>query len=589
MVADQIRFHVERDRVRTAIFLIVILALLARLVTLGYRVAHFDEARVAWWSLNHMRTGQFQYRYIIHGPFLQHINSVVFSLLGPTDFALRFVPALVGGLLPLSALLFRAHLRSSEVVALALFLAFNPVLLYYSRFSRNTILVASFMFVAFGLFVRAINLRDARYAYAAVAFAGLGFTAKENAIVYLIVWVGATVLLVDHRLFSPLSDESGLDRLRAIWPSKEAYRRVGPLLKHIVIALFVFIGVVVFFYAPRGVEIGLFRVVTNPVRLPAMVEATIGLHPQQFDSVNWQGGYDGGIIGGLEYWFGGPSRSGQDSNVVTGYVETLGRFLRLLAEYAAPLLGLGLVGFLAERYASARPRELVMFSAYWGFVSVLGYPFGTDIWGAWITVNALIPLAIPAAVGLALVYRWGREALADQDRAGTALAVFLVVLMAGQAAYVGVHGVYLHPTGTDNQLVQYAQPHQDLRPVLQDLSAAAATNDGPDVLIYDDPDALRSLVDGKEQELWTPACLHWFRSLPLPWYIERDRMNATCAASLDELDRQAAADPPFVIARVDNRTEVANHLTDYEIYGTYYHRTTEFEKVVFVHEDYVTS
>lgn len=218
MVPPAIRSRIERDRVAAAVVAIVVLALLARLLALGGRVAHYDEARVAWWTLDQMRTGRFQYRHIIHGPFLQHVNTHVFSLLGPSDFAARLVPALVGGLLPLSALLFRAHLRGSEVVALALLLAFDPILLYNSRFSRSTVLVAAFMFVVFGLFVRALDARDVRYAHAGVVFAALGFTTKENAVVYVLVWVGATALLVDHRLFSLHAGESGLNRVRAIRP-----------------------------------------------------------------------------------------------------------------------------------------------------------------------------------------------------------------------------------------------------------------------------------------------------------------------------------------------------------------------------------
>ncbi|MEF8840826.1 MAG: flippase activity-associated protein Agl23, partial [Haloarculaceae archaeon] len=116
------------DDLTRGVALTVLAGLALRLVVLGSRVAHFDEGRVAYFTEYFVRTGNFEYRPIIHGPFLQHVNSGVFAALGPTDFAMRLVVALVGAALPLTALLFRDRLRETEVLALAFFLALNPVL-----------------------------------------------------------------------------------------------------------------------------------------------------------------------------------------------------------------------------------------------------------------------------------------------------------------------------------------------------------------------------------------------------------------------------------------------------------------------------
>jgi uncharacterized protein (TIGR03663 family) len=189
------------DWVRLAVVDVAILALVLRVFELGGRVAHWDEARVGFWILEYMQTGNFQYRPIIHGPFYHHINRLVFEVFGVSDFNMRLVVAIAGGLFPLTALLFRERLRDSEVVALAVFLAVNPVLLYYSRFMRGDPLVAMFMFTAFALFVRLADTGDRDYLYGGVAFVALGFTVKENALIYVVTWLGATALLVDHRLF----------------------------------------------------------------------------------------------------------------------------------------------------------------------------------------------------------------------------------------------------------------------------------------------------------------------------------------------------------------------------------------------------
>ncbi|MFC6757663.1 flippase activity-associated protein Agl23 [Halomicroarcula sp. GCM10025894] len=182
---------------------ITLLGLALRVVSLGYRVAHFDEGRVAYWAWHYGETGNFAYRYIIHGPFIQHVDRWLFGLIGPSDFAMRLPVAVVGALLPLTALLLREHLNRSEIVALALLFTLDPVLLYYSRFMRSDVLVAAFMFTAFAFLVRLYDTRKARYMYAAGVFLALGFASKENALIYVATWLGATGLLLAKILGLP--------------------------------------------------------------------------------------------------------------------------------------------------------------------------------------------------------------------------------------------------------------------------------------------------------------------------------------------------------------------------------------------------
>jgi uncharacterized protein (TIGR03663 family) len=153
--------------------------------------------------------------------------------------------------LPLVALAFRHRLREETVVALALFLAFNPGLLYYSRFMRGDILAGGFSFLAFACLVRAVDFDDGRYLIAATAALALGFGAKENVLAYLLAFVGAAGLLLNHRLmFADLSGET----------APEVFRRhvewaAGGILRHVrAIAggVGVFLLVVTAVYVPRG-------------------------------------------------------------------------------------------------------------------------------------------------------------------------------------------------------------------------------------------------------------------------------------------------------------------------------------------------
>jgi uncharacterized protein (TIGR03663 family) len=547
-----------------AVVVLAVIAVVARLVLAGLRVAHFDEGRVAWWTLEYMRTGEFSYQYIIHGPFIQHVNTVSYALFGQTDFAGRVPIAIIGGLLPLSALFFREHLRDEEVVTLAVFLALNPILLYYGRFLRSTVLVAAFSFVAFGFLVRTYDTREVRYVYGAVAFLALAFAAKENAVVYVLCWLGAGFLVVDHSLFAPRSGETGIERLSRAWerhrPDRAALIRYGG---HAVLAMVLFLAITVFFFAPRSASgVGLYDAVRNPALFGQVWNATVA-----------------DISEGLGYWFGHTSSPGcNKDNLADAYVCFLGQFLSNLVHYAAPLFGLAIVGFVLERYASVTPRSLVMFASYWGFVSVIGYPLGTDIYGSWITVNALVPLAIPAAVGFGLIVRYGLEAYRNQDSVSVGLAALLVVLLVGQMAFVGVQTSYIDPASESNGLVQYAQPEQNWRPVVDEMGRLAATNEGPDVLVYGE-----YFVDNQGSATRTPACIDWFNSLPLAWYLTSQDAEVVCANSTAQLEERAATDPPVIIARDDHRGELVERFPDYAVHDLYL-RTVGVETVVLVRE-----
>ena len=122
------------DRVTQAVVAVTALALLARLVGLGTRPFHWDEARVGYWTLRSLAVGAYEYRPVAGGPFLYVVGRWLVTLLGPSDAVARLPVALLGGLLPLAALLFRsagepdgrdapvAGLEAAETLSLAVLL-----------------------------------------------------------------------------------------------------------------------------------------------------------------------------------------------------------------------------------------------------------------------------------------------------------------------------------------------------------------------------------------------------------------------------------------------------------------------------------
>jgi uncharacterized protein (TIGR03663 family) len=574
-----------------ALVAVAVLALVARLWALGWRVTHQDEARVADWILHYMNVGAWEYYPMIHGPFLPHVNSIVFQVLGPSDFTARLVVAVVGALLPLSAWLFREHLRDAEVVALGLFLAANPLLLYYSRFMRNDVPTAAFMFVALGLFVRFHDTRDARYIYAGTFAFALGFTPKELALLYPFYWLGAAALLLDHRLSVAAVSRDGLranlppwldrqvgsarravERLRAnaaaaargerasvppvAYPRRlatvagvvailgvaalaslsPAYNVVAavtvalvavvaayaPYGRELALAAGEFAAVFVFFYAPRASnphDVGLFNVLHDPGTFPDVVEAaTWGVY-QSF----------------LDRW--SASAAGHS------YLEYLATFWADIETGALALFVLAVVGFLVDRYTGDGPRDLVAFTAYWGFASLLTYPVIAENSFPWEMVHVVVPLAVPAAVGLAAIYRRGRTAFAADDQQAAAAAVVLLLLVAGQVGATAYDTSFERAQHPDNELVQYAQPAGQMQPTLSEIRRLSAANEGTDVLYYGE-ELYMDPTDEWEGTSFAPV--GWFSRLPLPWYFHA--ADVETASTTDEAVA-AGTDAPVVVTR----------------------------------------
>ncbi|WP_049996898.1 flippase activity-associated protein Agl23 [Halococcus sediminicola] len=553
----------RRTRLRVAVVAIAVLALGVRLVALGARVAHQDEARVAYWAYRYMESGVYWYRPIVHGPFLTIVDSHVFALLGASDFSMRLVVAVVGGLLPLAALLFADRLRDSETVALALVLAANPVLLYYSRFYRNDLLLAGFMLVAFGFLVRAYDRGRPLHLYLGVAFFVLAFTTKENALVYPVIWLGALVLLADRRLL--MGTHSPAQPLRnAVGRARTGLRRWW---FHVVLAVVEFFTIFVFFYAPRGraaePEPTLGATLADPTKLPALVEEAVVGSWHEF----------------VAQWGSGSGDA---------YLDTAEALWSVLGAGAPVLLGLAVVGFLADRYTGKQPRDVVAFTFFWGAASALGYPIIVDNPFPWEVIHIIVPLAVPAAVGLALIARVGLAHLRsyrtesgqtfDRNVLVGVAAVLVLVLAAGQVGVSAYDTSFENPQSADNELVQYAQSSSEMKPLLGEIRRIVRANDGTDVLYYgDDPD-----FDGDELHASSPdshltptAGEGWFERLPFAWYLEADGAdtNSTVEPAAVRRTVQNGERPPVVIAfgpsdacseEYDNASDIDRYMDGYE-------------------------
>ena len=571
---------------------IALVAVVLRVVSLGPRTAHWDEARVAYWAYFYTETGSLAYHWEEHGPFVQLTAGWLFEYFGVTDFAARLPVAIVGGLLPLAALLYREHLRRSETVALALFLALNAVLLYYSRFMRSDVLVATFMFVGFGLLVRYYDTRKVWYLLVAGVFVGLGFASKENAIVYVLTWLGATVLVVDQSLHSPASPDSGLDRLRAnLDHYRETLKTAAYRADYAIGFVLTFALTSVVLFAPRGAgldgrrytdpdtdPVTLASTFQNPTELPALVDESLGT-----------------AYTGYMDWFG----QSEETTLET-YISFLSDYVMVLVEYAPLLTVFAVVGIVIERYARDHSRTLVMFMAYCGVASLIGYPAGSHIQGdsAWLSTHVVVPLAIPAAVGLSWTYRRGRELVETRSLNPLVVLVVVLVLVGLWAWFVPVQSVYVDDTAEDSRLVQFAQPHSDLGPLTETMADISNEHDGPDVVFFgglDDGEfsasnsLIRHDVTGDFEGQWQidPVCTDWATTQPLNWYLAVAGADGACEDSATALEENVTDETvPMVVTAPDDETVPVEALEETYEEETYFLRNVGVEVVVYTHEDW---
>lgn len=546
--------RVLRERpVPAALVVVTALAVAVRLVELGARPFYFDETWFGYWVLQFLEHGDWTYRPVLHGPFYARVNAVVFTLVGANDYTARLVPALLGGLLPLAAWLFRERLRGAEVVALAVLLAANPILLYYSRFMRKDLPLAAFMLVALGLLVRASDTGRPRYLYGAAVALGWAATTKESVLLWLLAWGGAAGLVLDRRLLEARHDGGPATVLGAL--GGRLRRGAGHWGGHLVGAAAAGLAVVVYAYAPRAGEVrtvGLWRALGGEVgQLPAVLEAaTVGAFGRAVD-----------------YWVAGDIQSHP-------YLPYLADTLATLATGAPAVCLLAVVGVLWDRYARVEARSLVGFNFHVGVAAVLGYPLANNLPVPWSTVHAVVPLAVPAAVGGVVVIRWGLAGLAaargpgrDLAAVGRTAAVALAVgALAVNAAAVGAQTSYLAPTesprGGDggSEVVYYAQPPAEIRGSVAAIARAAATGgDDLDVLYVGAP-----LTDPTPPVAELPADTPYDERYPLvlsrvpfPWYTElfdADVADVGSAAGID------GPPPPVVVTTPGRRGAVADRL-----------------------------
>lgn len=163
-----------------AYLLAVVAALVLRFYLLEIKPLHHDEGVNSFFLLNLTNRGEYKYDPTnYHGPTLYYFVLIALKILGDSEFALRFYPALCGVLTVALMWGLRRGLGVVGMPVAAWSLALSPGLVY---FSRDFIHESSFGFFMVGMIVAAYNWKSKYSLILFPIFTGLLFTTKETSI-----------------------------------------------------------------------------------------------------------------------------------------------------------------------------------------------------------------------------------------------------------------------------------------------------------------------------------------------------------------------------------------------------------------------
>ena len=171
-------------------FIIVIaLGIFLRWYQLDDRPMHHDESLFAIYGRYFYVNPEHQfYHYdpLLNGPLLFHLLPIIYHLFGPTEWAARVIPAVIGSFFIFLPFFFRRYFSKQTLFFLVSFIAFSPNFVYWSRFLRHEYLVlAAMMMMIWGVAMS----KGARKAFWVLLGLTLQFCIKENVFVTVIMLV----------------------------------------------------------------------------------------------------------------------------------------------------------------------------------------------------------------------------------------------------------------------------------------------------------------------------------------------------------------------------------------------------------------
>jgi predicted membrane-bound mannosyltransferase len=174
---------------------LILVVVLMRFWDLGSRAISYDESLHAYYSFRLAEGLGYQHSPLMHGPFQFHGVAAMFFLFGDSDYVSRILPAIFGSVLVGIPYFLRHRLGRAGALATATMLAFSPIMLFYSRYARNDILMAVWTMALVVVLWRFLDEGKPRYLYLGALFLALAFTTKETTFIVAAI-LGSYLLIV---------------------------------------------------------------------------------------------------------------------------------------------------------------------------------------------------------------------------------------------------------------------------------------------------------------------------------------------------------------------------------------------------------
>lgn len=179
------------------------LALLLHLWQLGARALHHDETHHAYFSWQLFMGQGYTHDPLLHGPFLYHLNALIYFLFGDTNTTARLGVALFGSVLVVLPYFIRRELGRGAALLASVYLLISPAMLYVGRFIRHDMYAVTFEVLAFIGIVRYASTRQARWLYLCAAALGLMFTTMETFFLYVAIFAPLLVAVFLWKVWRP--------------------------------------------------------------------------------------------------------------------------------------------------------------------------------------------------------------------------------------------------------------------------------------------------------------------------------------------------------------------------------------------------
>jgi len=377
---------------KKTLILILLVCLVTRVYALSARPVDHDESIHAWMSYILEKTGKYHYDPTYHGPLLYHIAAFVFYYFGDSIFNGRMIIVAFTLMGIFFACLYERWIGRNVYLFLFVLL-FSPSILYYSRYMRNDMILVPCFIAAIYFYMRYTETSKPYFAWASSFFLALMVCSKENAYIYILIFLSFLVVYGVYR--------DGIhyitDKLLK-WNRNKVFVLLG--------SIFIYIFIFAFFY-------------TSAFRRP-------------------YGIYEG-TFGAISYWV--------KMHELKDHWEPIYYYTKIFLEYEFLSLGLfigGAVVFLEKflKYTRAKLKigrfEALVF--YWAVMSIVAYHI-LNHKVPWLTVHMVVPMALLGSI----YYK-------DSKATRAAIAIAMISTFA-----VAVHLTYLDYNNAWNEDLVYIQ------------------------------------------------------------------------------------------------------------------------------------